>query len=420
MPCCMTDWANLCILGYVLNIIGPFNCANLVCKGWKNCKKIYVDVKISTYREYDMMLNHMCIIQIQKLDLGCYDRIFDVDALSEFIGLKILILNERVQHSNKLFSAISKLNRLEGIRLGGCVGICNENMRELRTCSNLRKLWMFNGANNCIDDDGIEILCEFELEELFLGKCAMTDKGCHLLSRMKEQSMRELSFWRCNIGNDGFKSVCTMTSLKGLGIGECTKITELSSLSNLKELEYLNVEKSGFTNEGLCELIGLTSLRCLNICECGLISNKGMVYISHLIWLEELWLDYVKITDEGLLALGSLKKLRELGIGGCVKITDCGMRVICEMASLEILSLRHCGKLTNESMKYVGESRTICEVDIYGCGLIDDHGVVLLGNMPKLRELITGQNNISSLGRDALRDLLRPRMLKIKYYERYV
>ena len=409
----MVDWANLCVLGYVLNIIGPFNCANLVCKGWRNHKKTYVDVKVSTYQKYHMV-KHMYATQIQKLDLSDYT--YALDELDKFVGLKILILNDCVKYSNKLFSDITKLNKLEDIQLGGCTGVCNENLKGLRACPNLRKLWMVNCGDCCVDDDGIEILCEFELEELGLRGCGVTDKGCNLL---KGKLMRELWFWECEIGNEGLKSLSAMESLTTLGLMDARNITEFGPLNRMKGLEFLNIEGSKITDEGLCEL-KLTHLHSLNISECRLISNKSMVHISRFERLEELWLESVNITDKGVLALGTLKKLRELDLKKCVEITDWGMRVVRKMASLEILNLRYCEKLTNASMRYVGESRTIRELDIYGCELINDDGIVLLGGCHSLRELVTGQNDISSVGRDALRDLLRPRKLNIKWYEQYV
>lgn len=407
----MVDWANLCILGYILNIVGPFNCANFVCKGWYNSKKTYIDIKVSTHQQYHM-IKRMYATQVQTLDLSDYT--FMLDELDKFVGLKNLMLNDCVGYNATFISTIVKLNKLEEIRLGGCTGITNENLKELRVCPNLRNLWMANCEDSCIDDDGIKILCEFELEELGLGKCNITDKGCYLL---RESTIRDLYFWKCKIGNEGLESLSTMRSLTMLGITECTKITRFESLRHIKGLECLNVEGTKITDEGLC---GLTHLRSLNISECGLISDKGVAQILHCERLEELWLEYVKITDEGLLSLGALGNLRELDLKGCVNITDWGMRIIEDMVSLEILDVGYCEQLTNDSMKYVGKSRTIRKLNIHGCELIDDFGIILLGNMPKLIELLTGHNNISSAGRDALRNSLKSRMLNIKLYGRCV
>ena len=109
------------------------------------------------------------------------------------------------------------------------------------------------------------------------------------------------------------------------------------------------------------------------------ITNRGLQYLAEPSLLPALtWLDLgdcYNITDEGLLHIAKMNKLKGLLLFGCTKITDKGLLYLAKMKSLETLDLRGCSKITDEGIMVLSEMNNLKYLRLGGCKKITVEGV---------------------------------------------
>ena len=133
-------------------------------------------------------------------------------------------------------------------------------------------------------------------------------------------TIRHISFYACQIGDDHLKHLAGMRLLELLNVSE-GQITDqgLSNLAHLTELRTLALSHNQIHGDGLKHLAGLANLTSLFLYY-NLISDDALANLESLTNLEMLGLASPNITDEGLKHLANLKKLQYLSVGG-TKVT---------------------------------------------------------------------------------------------------
>ena len=217
---------------------------------------------------------------------------------------------------------VSTLPRLCGLNLELCSRITDDGIQHLKDSRRLRALRL---TGTSVTDAGLAHLTGLpNLLALDLEVCELvTDQGCMTLGKMRQ--LRALV-------------------LKKTGF-EPNKISSsgLSELSNLTDLEILNVYGNPLKDDSLVALAKMSRLRELDL-SLTAISDQGLVQLAPLTQLERLELLYSegfagpKITDGGLQHLTVHKQLRTLNVVGA-KISDDSLPHLVTLNQLELLRL---------------------------------------------------------------------------------
>ncbi|MCA9193465.1 MAG: hypothetical protein KDB03_16950 [Planctomycetales bacterium] len=264
---------------------------------------------------------------------------------------------EATQASDKSLRAIVQLPNLRSLSLGS-PGITAEGMRLLGYARNLEELFadrlpinlsittelgklsklrsLSLRFTNLSDDSLVPLQSCQQLEVLRLDGTSLTNKGLETLGKLTQ--LNELDLNGSNISNVGLKSLkscnqlkhlniantgCTLTGavelfheLLGLSIADtlrrvCT--TESDSYGNLVSVDFSNIR---LAVEDLVQLQGLEHLQWLDLHNLSMDDMAAKVIVS--LGLDELTLlqvDGRNLTHDGLAALVSLPKLRDLHLG---------------------------------------------------------------------------------------------------------
>ncbi len=128
-------------------------------------------------------------------------------------------------------------------------------------------------------------------------------------------SLKQISFYRASIRDD-----------------------DLAGLSELRQLESLDLQRTRVTDAGLIHLRNLSKLKTLRLGGYGTeIKDKGIRYLATLSNLEELSLDRTSITDAALAHLRGLNKLKSLSVREV--LVDQGLVHLADLRSLTQLDL---------------------------------------------------------------------------------
>lgn len=143
---------------------------------------------------------------------------------------------------------ISRMTRLQGLKLTGCKKITTKGLKHLKnTPLNTLSLEGCSG----ISDDSLNCLSELPLQELLLGDCIrITDDG---LQHLQNLPLRKLGLEGCSKITDSGMLYLVSHDLETLHISYCSYITDLG----LKYLEGMPLKE-------------LSLLGCLKITETGL------------------------------------------------------------------------------------------------------------------------------------------------------
>lgn len=243
---------------------------------------------------------------------------------------------------------LSKLPLLEELDLAGMGKINNAGLTHLVNLPHLRYL-LLQGDN--FTDTGIAHLknCN-SLHILHFGFLnRITDTALIHISEMSQ--LERISFhWNENITDVGIIHLTKLKSLTMLDINHA-RITDegLANLSKIQTLENLTLPNAGITDAGIGHIAKLHKLRYLwtGGSSSSPLTDKSLHYISELENLEELNIGGKGFTDKGIKEIAKLKKLRHLSIFTADQLTNNGLA---ELVDLESLTDFNLGSHTNVSI----------------------------------------------------------------------
>lgn len=185
--------------------------------------------------------------------------------------------------------------------------------------------------------------------------------------------------------------------------------TGLADLAGLTALEQLTLHAPGVTDDGLVHLKAMTRLRTLDLANTG-ITGAGFQHLQGATQIEELKLHSTGITDAGLAYLPQWPKLRVLNLSN-TDITDSGLAHVDGMNRLEELDLSSCEQITDAGLVALKDLKNLRTLDLpEGIG---DAGLVQLAGLQKLESLNLAGANITDAGLVHLRGLTALRVLNI-------
>jgi hypothetical protein len=146
------------------------------------------------------------------------------------------------------------------------------------------------------------------------------------------------------------------------------------------------------TDKGVARLSQVKSLEYLVLPDVG-ITDEGLVYVSHLEKLKHLWIISARyagpntlnkgaITDKGIAGLTNCKMLEELNIGS-IGITDAGLDHIAKLANLKRLFLFGCSNVTNKGLAKLITLKSLQNLSVNDAN-ITIGGLSCLNQLPNL------------------------------------
>jgi hypothetical protein len=141
------------------------------------------------------------------------------------------------------------------------------------------------------------------------------------------------------------------------------EVDKLLSYAKYCRVEELHLDGMSLTDEGLVNAGPLLDLRVAELSKTD-ITDKSLAHLKGLRKLEKLFLSNDSITDQGLAQLKDLPKLQVLGISG-TKITDAGLNNLKNLTSLNTLFLDNT-QITDAGLKHLREIPTLRRCQLGG------------------------------------------------------
>ena len=153
------------------------------------------------------------------------------------------------------------------------------------------------------------------------------DDAAELLGRLTQ--LRELSLaGRQSISPVGYRHLARLTGLKVLQMRSCGLTdAHLAFLSEMEDLEILEIPGNRVASAGIDHLHRLSKLRRLNVSFCPEIDDEALAKISRLEHLQDLSAQDTRVTDAGLIYLFDMRYLRDVTVLGS-PATQNGLRAL--------------------------------------------------------------------------------------------
>lgn len=144
-----------------------------------------------------------------------------------------------------------------------------------------------------------------------------------------------------------------------------TPITDLhlNVLSTFHDLERLDLTNC-YHIENLAGLSGLTRLTSLSLANCILIKDQQMEHLRGLCSLVELRLDGVKISEKGILFLSTLTQLEQLWLHNNPLLSSATVYALSNFPSLHSLSFGYSAEITPENVKHLFAMTNLTSLDL--------------------------------------------------------
>jgi Leucine-rich repeat (LRR) protein len=261
-----------------------------------------------------------------------------------------------------------------------------------------------------------------DIQELYLSSPDLADADLvHIkgLSGLESLFLGGTYAGPCPLMGQGLVNLQRMTKLRSLML-DFTSITDdhLAHLKSLNALETLSLHRNKQLNgEGLVHLKNLSALRELRFYVTP-IQDFALEHIKHIKSLEELSLQSTQVTDEGLVHLQGLPRLKKLILPGQIgdeglthirgltslqellvygeDITDVGLAHLKDLPSLKTLGLLS-AKITGDAVERLRKDRPGLEISI-SLSLDDDTEMAQVKGLPCVTSLQLSRSKVTNAG----------------------
>lgn len=188
-------------------------------------------------------------------------------------------------------------------------------------------------------------------------------------------------------------------------------------VSQLPQLEHLDLTRTAVGDAGLAKLVGLKNLRYLQLFRCD-VTDEGFRSLAQLPRIEQIRCGQTRISDQGLQYIKDLKTVTALDLSDCNQVTDAGVEVIAGFAKLRFLklwgkSITDVGVLklaalenlevvgfndtaiTSEGMKAFRGKTKLKEIHLVRCTRVGDDGIAELAGCTEMEYLDLRDTGIS-------------------------
>jgi Leucine-rich repeat (LRR) protein len=245
------------------------------------------------------------------------------------------------------------------------------------------------------------------LRSLSIGFTNITDDKLIFLNKLKTLEKLQLHLNQ-KITGEGLANLKDLKSLREL-VFLSTPINNgaLKNIGQFSSLEVLNLEGTNVTDEGLVYLTNLPKLKVLTII--GNNTDAGLSNLKESKHLEDLIFFSPEITDKGLANLKDIPTLKKLSIS-TFKVTREGIEDLLKVKPNLEISFSLSAADDEEMAKVKGLHCTI----IYAGPKVTDAGLANLQGMNSLKELYLNNRRFTAAGLNYLKDLNKLEWLDLR------
>jgi hypothetical protein len=193
------------------------------------------------------------------------------------------------------------------------------------------------------------------------------------------------------ISNFGLKSLSGLVGLERLDLSHCRRVRDqgLFGLTSLMGLHTLNLCGVPLTDVGMAHVAKISSLVCLDLTGCDLITVKGVWKLVALDLLETLTLDQcvkVSLVNRGLPQFAKLRAL---------ELAEVGIDLLYPSiftAALETLDASACPRLIIKNLRWCRADPRLKVLRLPRCASVGPSSLEELAHLPRLRELDLSDN----------------------------
>jgi Leucine-rich repeat (LRR) protein len=249
----------------------------------------------------------------------------------------------------KSLGALKRLSALTRLRLFG-IHWTGKHWNELAAMEELRQLEVRN-ALNIGDVDWTPLK---RLTSLSLGSTQASGKGFKALTQLQY-----LYLDSSKITEEGMREIGSLSELKALDL-RGTPITDdmMAHLAASTNLRRLVLAQPRISDRGLEHLAGLKNLTSLELYNAN-VSGKGLKALTR---LQQLTLDGSKITNDDLREIGTLKDLKVLDLRNN-PISDEGIAHLANLTSLDRLAIPST-KITDRGLEHLVGLKSLRHLDL--------------------------------------------------------
>jgi hypothetical protein len=225
-----------------------------------------------------------------------------------------------------------------------------------------------------------------------------------VFSNMKVASIRDIASLSLDVteicghtlGDAEVLVLAEKGSLKSLDLSGSDLVTDISvmELSKLTQLSELDLSFCNLITDRSLEALGhLPHLRRLSLNACYSVTDAGLSALAKATSLEvlSLW-SCEEVTDAGVESLSRLPRLRQLELPEFADITDVGLKALAtNPASLEVLRLDHLARISDEGIGALRSLKRLSKLTVQSCQEISKAGIASLQSALPGCQIIFGQ-----------------------------
>jgi len=224
------------------------------------------------------------------------------------------------------------------------------------------------------------------------------------LRRDGNDAVIEVDFRNTDLGDEDLVLLSSFPQLRsvllaGTNIGNAG----LSTLGNITTLENLDLRECPISDDGVLHLRSLGKMKALKLSgktgKCA-VSESSMATIGELSNLKVLAIDYLPVGDSGIRKLVKNDKLEEL-YAARTGIGNSGVESIAELDQLRKLRLAQ-NEMESIAIQSLSRLDKLEEVDLSECSHLNDEVTVLLSKLKQLKKLNLWSVKITDAGMDSL------------------
>jgi len=186
---------------------------------------------------------------------------------------------------------------------------------------------------------------------------------------------------------------------------------DLKWVSMLPTLDYLVVDNA--TDDGLVNVARLKRLRSLTIMKSPTLSDRGITHLGELTNLEYLHLYDGQLTDKAMESIGRLAQLKSLDVRG-TRISSDGVAYLRDLRELQALRLSQNPDVDDRALEYIAQLPELTHLSISASSVNGD-GLNFLSQMPRLEVLVLQGSSIDGSGLDQLANAESLRRLDLSF-----
>jgi hypothetical protein len=207
-------------------------------------------------------------------------------------------------------------------------------------------------------------LGKYDLQSLDLHDCPVGDAGMAHIAHLT--GLFELSIDNTLVGPAGYTTLRRMTSIRVASI-IATTLGDPGRrfIGQQPYLEHIDADRADLNDDWLLELPAMDRLTFLSLDDTEGITDRGIAEIAKHRNIENLFLSYTKLSDEGLKKIQSIKTMRRLWMEG-TQITDASMEGFRQMPSIAEIGVAYTA-VSNEGLMRLVDISTLKKVGIKGC-----------------------------------------------------